>query len=102
MSETSKKKREFGFQPGISGNPRGRPVGSNGLMKCRNMVKKLLKKPSNQRQIEDMLQDYLDNEPRDFYREFIREPKGGKMSLEVEGEAMRPISVNIMPKKEEK
>ena len=90
-----------GFKPGISGNPAGRPKGSVGpKKKIKGFLTEILKKKEVQTAIYDALLEYMLNEPLDAAREFdlLEFPKNGSsLNLEIDGDVIRPISVNIMP-----
>ena len=61
------------WQPGESGNPRGRPPGTRttGRGLCLGVLDLLLQKTENQDKIRDALQGALDRNPLQFFRTFI-------------------------------
>jgi len=96
--------RKYGFQPGTSGNKRGRPKGkTDGIKKCQNMIQELLRLKVNQDTIMAMLQDLIDNDTYLFYTKFI-EPNRSKSTIEIGvGKAeTHPIVVNVLPPTEDK
>ena len=60
------------FQPGISGNPKGRPKGSGGgRAEALAILDRILAKASNQRKLEDALQGELDANAATFFRTLV-------------------------------
>jgi len=91
------------FQPGVSGNPAGRPKGSSGgRVQALAALDVMLGKRKNQRALVKALEEELQGNPVRFFKTIIMPllPREAKLSLENDGMVQWQSLLTISPTKD--
>ena len=90
------------FQPGVSGNPAGRPKGSGGRVQALAALDSMLGKRKNQRALVKALEVELQGNPVRFFKTIIMPllPREAKLSVDNDGMVQWQSLLTISPTKD--